>query len=104
MPDSPVDPIAQLARQLKKAVEEVGLSLGHFSLAPDLDGTDHHVQATFFLGPEPPTADDKAFEDILAAQQEHEREQKVIEERQSLEHLRDELKDKKRGIGLDDDD
>lgn len=98
----PVEPIANLGKRLRTDVESIGLELKHFGIVPDLDGDDHKLTASFILGADPPSEDDLEFEKIMEAQRELERQAKVEEERQQLESLRDDLKRKDRGIGLDD--
>lgn len=102
MSDDPVEPIANLGKRLRTDVEAIGLELKHFGIVPDLDGTDHKLTASFVLGVEPPTEDDAEFERIMQGQREIERQQRVEEERKQLESLRDDLKRKDHGIGLDD--
>lgn len=91
-----------------KAAADRGLHGERFSVQPNFDPAGpHHASIMYFVDDDwiPPGAEQEAdpeFEKVIRDAEIAEREQKAEEARASLADLRDTLKDKNKGIGLDD--
>ncbi len=106
MTDNPMPPLTKLMRQLREQMKEVGMTLHHFSVAPNLDPSGiHHAQAVVTLGEEPPPKqeDDPEFDALIEGQKKAEDDARAAQARKELEELQAELADPSKGLGLDPD-
>lgn len=108
MSDNPMRPLSILYGRLANESGQDGLILHAFVVLPNIDpelvGV---VQGMFLNDPDwtPPDENapvsDPEFEKVIADAEKAEREQKADEARESLTRLRDDLKHRDKGIGLD---
>ncbi len=105
MSDSPLLPLSKLVKRFREDMKEKGLKSEQFVVCPNSDpDAPTHVQAVITIAEQAPDVQvvvSKDLQDSFDMSRQADESAKAEASRKDLEGLRDDLKNSKKGIGLD---